>query len=276
MRASSKASAQHLAQRKPTLSPTRIATYLECAVKYRYVYIDKIGRFYLRARPYYSFGSTLHQILQDYHEEGGIASAEQVVENLDRSWIAAGYESELQEAEHREAGEQIVHAYVEAHRERAETQIETLWTEKTISWDMGRFRLSGRVDRVDRHPDGRLEIIDYKSGHRVVTEADVASDLAMCCYQLILARMNPGVPVSGTIYSLRTGDQASAALTAERLDAFEADIRALGAEILDRDYDLLLPVRMPCCDDCDFLRRCERVWRQQTREQMEEPFYEDG
>ena len=42
--------------------------------------------------------------------------------------------------------------------------METIATEKTISCDMGRFKLSGRVDRIDRHADGRLEIIDYKSG----------------------------------------------------------------------------------------------------------------
>ena len=57
-------------ERKPTLSPTKIRTYLECAVKYRYVYVDKIGRFYLRARSYYSFGSTLHHVLQDFPRAG--------------------------------------------------------------------------------------------------------------------------------------------------------------------------------------------------------------
>ena len=56
--------------RKPTLSPTRIGTYLECAVKYRYIYQDKIGRFYTKARAGFSFGSTLHNVLQDFHEQG--------------------------------------------------------------------------------------------------------------------------------------------------------------------------------------------------------------
>src|SRR5579872_6233476 len=98
--------------RKPTLSPTRIATYLECAVKYRYIYHDKIGRFYLRARPGYSFGSTLHQVLQTFHDEirqtGEAQSVEQLVEQVGQRWISAGYETPEQEQEYREASEEII------------------------------------------------------------------------------------------------------------------------------------------------------------------------
>ena len=64
--------------RKPALSPTKISTFLECAVKYRYVYIDKIGRFYLRSRAGYSFGSTLHHVLQQFHEQGAAHSVEEM------------------------------------------------------------------------------------------------------------------------------------------------------------------------------------------------------
>ena len=150
--------------RKPTLSPTRINTYLECAVKYKYIYQDKIGRFYTKARAGYSFGSTLHNVLQDFHEQGAAHTPEEMVEELQQKWIGAGYESQEQEQAQREAGQQIVQAYHAAHQERVQAQVETIATEKTLSCDMGRFKLSGRVDRIDRHADGRLEIIDYKSG----------------------------------------------------------------------------------------------------------------
>src|SRR5689334_21595027 len=68
MRAIRKAAARKQQERKPTLSPTRISTYLDCAVKYKYIYQDKIGRFYLKARAGFSLGSTLHHVLQQFHE----------------------------------------------------------------------------------------------------------------------------------------------------------------------------------------------------------------
>ncbi len=252
--------------RKPALSPTRIGTYLECAVKYRYVYIDKIGRFYLRSHAGYSFGSTLHRVLQEFHEAGARHSVEEMAAEMERRWIPAGYESEAQEQEHREAGRIIVAAYHEAHKERSEKQVETIATEKTISCDMGRFTLTGRVDRIDRHPDGGLEIVDYKSGRRETSPDEVLNNLAMSCYQLILSKMYPGTAVMATIYSLRSGSQTTVSLQGDALTRFEQDIITLGNEILDTKYAGLEPAPVPACPDCDFLPRCELFWRQQAEE----------
>jgi putative RecB family exonuclease len=249
--------------RKPTLSPTRISTYLECAVKYRYIYLDKIGRFYQRARPFYSFGSTMHQVLHVFHREGGEQSAEQVVENYAQSWVSAGYESAQQEQEYRDAGREMIVSYLDAAKERALLNIETLYLEKTFNADMGEFVLSGRLDRVDRHPDGSLEVIDYKSGHWEPTPEEVASDLAMNIYQLLLRRNFPQTRVFATIYNLRSGAQASTELSDEEAESFTRDLLQLGAQILHRDYQQIEPVRIAACDDCDFLSRCRRFWRQQ-------------
>lgn len=246
--------------RKPTLSPTRISTYLECAVKYRYIYQDKIGRFYLRAKHQFSFGSTLHHVLQDFHEQGATQSPQEMVVAVQEQWISAGYKDAEQEAQHKEAGEQIIQAYHEAHQERVLAQIETIATEKTITCDLGDFKLSGRVDRIDRHADGTLEIIDYKSGRREVTSEQVHDDLAMSCYQLILSELNPGVPITATIYALRSGVSATTRLTAEELAEFRTDLLILAEEILERDYTELLPEPLESCPDCDFLRLCQRYW----------------
>lgn len=263
--------------RRPTLSPTRIAIYLECAVKYRYIYLDKVGRFYLRARAGYSFGSSLHHVLQSYHKQGAVQTPEEMVEQLNESWIAAGYKTPEQEQAHRAAGERIVQSYHAAQQERAAAQTETLATEKTISCDMGRFTLSGRVDRIDRHPDGRLEIIDYKSGRLDTSTEEVANDLAMSCYQLILKRLHPDTPVCATIYCLRSGNHATAELAGEQLEAFARDLTALGEQILDFDYSTLTPVPLSICPECDFLPRCARYWREQEHEMLEDgPHSEQG
>ncbi len=272
-----KPSAKKSSGRKPTLSPTRIATYLECAVRYKYIYEDKIGRFFMRAKPGYSFGSTLHHVLQHFHAEGATHSAEELIVRMEQTWIGAGYATDEQEQAHREAGQQIVQAYHAAHQERLAGQVETIATEKTLSYDMDQFKLSGRIDRIDRHPDGSLEIIDYKSGRWETTSDEVAGDLAMCCYQLILKRLHPDARVFATIYCLRSGNQASAELSEEALDQFERDIRQIGAEILDRDFSQAEPVRKDICPECEFLPVCERFWRNKARrERLDVPPSPDG
>jgi len=199
------------------------------------------------------------------------------VAELGQRWITAGYQTEEQEQAHREAGEQIVQAYHTAHQERIAAQTETLHTEKTISCDMGRFKLSGRVDRIDRHADGRLEIIDYKSGRREISAEEVANDLAMSIYQLILKRLHPEAPVFATIYCLRTGHQASAELAGEALEEFARELKGLGEQILDLDYQNLIPVPLSICPECDFLPRCTRYWQEQERQgNWDEPLSEHG
>jgi putative RecB family exonuclease len=247
--------------RKPSLSPTRISAYLECALKYRYLYIDKIGRFYLRSRPGYSFGSTLHRVLQEFHAEGGVQSAEQMAEQLDLRWVGAGYDSAEQEEAFRSAAAEVVQLYHAASADRAADQVTTLFTEKTIKTDMGPFVLTGRVDRIDQHSDGTMEVIDYKSGRMEVTSEDVADSLAMNIYQYILRQTYPGTRVIATIYALRSGLHASAEMSDEDAERFGKDMLALGEEILSREYVSLKPERIGACEYCEFLPRCQRYWR---------------
>lgn len=263
--------------RKPTLSPTRIATYLECAVKYRYIYQDRLGRIFLRARAGYSFGSTLHHVLQEFHEQGATHTPEEMVTEMEQRWIGAGYETAAQEQAHREAGQQIVQAYHAAHQERAVAQVETIATEKTITCDLGPFKLSGRVDRIDKHADGSLEIIDYKSGRWETTPEEVANSLAMACYQLILKHLHADVRVFGTIYCLRSGLSASAELGEEDRNRFEQELLTIGKEILTQDFLEVRPVPLDICPDCDFLPLCTRYWRRQgLSEILDGPLSEDG
>ena len=252
---------------KPTLSPTRIATYLECAMKYRYVYVDKIGRYYLRAKPQYALGSTLHNVLRTFHEEGAIHTAEELVSRVGEKWVSAGFVTPEQEQDFRTAGEEMARSYREAYQERAVMQTETILAEKQIKTDMGAFWLAGRIDRVDRYPDGSLEVIDYKSGRWEVTSEEVAGDLAMNIYQFILRRNHPGARISSTIYCLRSGIHASAEMTDGEADRFGADIQIIGEEIVSRDFENVEPARIEVCEWCEFVPRCERFWRRQ--EQLE-------
>src|SRR5207244_3680620 len=171
-------------------------------------YVDKIGRYYFRAHPHLSLGSTLHGVLRSFHEEGAVQTAEELAVRVEESWVSAGFDSQQQESEYRTAGIGMIQAYREAHVERAAAEVETILAERQIKTDMGAFFLAGRIDRVDRHPDGSIEVVDYKSGRLEVTLEDVSSSLAMNIYQLILQRLYPEARVFGTIYCLRSGCQA--------------------------------------------------------------------
>lgn len=244
---------------KPTLSPSKLTTYLACPVKYRWTYEDRRGRLYARSKAYYSFGTSLHRALQQFHERGGIDTTGQVAAWLEEDWISAGYSDPEEMAEALHEGVAILERHVEQARRR-ERRATALCVERRFTLDMGDFNLVGQIDRVDEHDDGTLEIIDYKSGRDTVTEEDVANDVAMGCYQLLLAHAYPDRRIIATIQALRSGDEASASMRAEERERFAEDVQRLGALILaemENHYDLV-PRPKRLCATCDYLALCRR------------------
>ena len=58
---------------------------------------------------------------------------------------------------------------------------EPVWFERSFSFRIGPHLLRGRVDRVDRLPDGGYELIDYKTG-RPKTAAQLREDVQLSLY----------------------------------------------------------------------------------------------
>jgi hypothetical protein len=69
---------------------------------------------------------------------------------------------------------------------------------------------------------------------------------------------------------------ASVELGERDLAEFESDITDLGNDIIARDYSDIVPVRMPICAECEFLKRCTRFWEAQDRSDIacDGPFFE--
>jgi RecB family exonuclease len=231
--------------------------YLTCPLKYKLMYVTKVGRYYYTPNIGDSFGASLHRAIADFHISGGheTQSPEQLAERLRNTWTSAGYVSNEQEKEHLDLGMQLLTEYYENSRSGAVT----ILTEKQLREDMGEFILTGRLDRLDEHPDGMLEIIDYKSGRASVSSEQVRDDLAMSIYQLLVRRKYPGHRAIATIHCLRTGNQASAELTDPELEELELMIRQVASDMLSITEETeLAPCRVPACECCDFLKICER------------------
>lgn len=245
--------------RKPTLSPTKFTTYLACPVRYRWTFVDPRGRAYLRSKAYFSFGLSLHKTLEEFAKAGqdGAPVREQLLSSFDDNWVQAGFRSE----------EEMAEAYGEA-RDILERMAEdeampvvanrTLYVEKQLHLDFEHFRLVGRIDRIGEDADGTLEVLDYKSGREGVTSQEVADDLAMGIYQLLVKRTWPERSVRATIYALRSGEHASSSMDDEGLALLEADLEKLGNEIVTQEFFELTPRPKALCGGCDFLKLCQK------------------
>jgi RecB family exonuclease len=244
---------------KLRLSPTRLRLYIFCPKAYHYYYVKGLHWGEITAAS--SFGGSLHRALQAFHEAGALAppSVEDLLENFRSSWTTAGYQDSVQEADHREAGETILRQYFETAQV---PEREAVLVERQVKWEYSEYILVGKIDRMDRLPTGELDVIDYKSGRREITEEEVRGSLAMAVYQLIVSRQHPDTPVLATVLCLPTGASATVRRTPDELDELEREISLMAARILaETDYTA---TPGPHCAHCAFERICPAAWTKQA------------
>ncbi len=218
-------------------------------------------RWLVRAKHYYSFGNSLHAVLEKVYERGDAGmDAQELDAVFDESWIDAGYVSGEAMQEAYGEGKEMIQQFLDEDREIPKFG-KTIAVEKLLRLDMGAFELVGRIDRLVRADDGAIEIIDYKTRRPSVTEEGVRKDIAMSIYQLLVRKAYSdysGEVVRARLVALATGASAAGCLSDEELDEFEFDLRELGNRILNHDWYELEAGYKPICRLCDFHSLCLR------------------
>lgn len=245
--------------RRPTLSPSKITCYLACPQQYYWTYVNPRGKWYLRTKSAYSFGLSLHRVLERFYDEReqGVATTHQALAALEETWIEAGYSSAEEMQEALGEGKAILSHYLEEVDVRP-FEGNTLHVEFRLKQPMGEWDLIGRADRIVERPDGAIDLFDYKSGRRLVNPEDVATDIAMSAYAAMARSVFPGRQIQGTLIPLRGGEPATHLFTDSELDEFLFAVRELGDRILNHEWAELEPVPKAICKGCDFLKLCLR------------------
>ncbi len=182
------------------LSATDIETYRTCPLKYKFARVFRIP-----SEPTMNqrFGILVHQVLERWHggvtshgpskarsggleggahdgrrTEGETSYLPELLGLLEAGWRRGGFGDSEEERQFRAKATQ---ALVRYHDRFAADDGEPVWFEKAFSFRLGPHLLRGRVDRVDRLPDGGYELIDYKTG-RPKTPAQLREDVQLSLY----------------------------------------------------------------------------------------------
>jgi len=157
-----------------TLSASDIETYRTCPLKYKFARVFRIpSEPTLNQR----FGILVHQVLERYHaaESGGLPT---LLNLLDAGWRRGGFGESEEERQFRAKATQ---ALVRYHDRFRDDDAEPVWFERSFQFRMGPHLLRGRVDRVDKLPQGGYELIDYKTG-RPKSAAQLRDDVQLSLY----------------------------------------------------------------------------------------------
>ena len=166
------------------LSASDIETYRTCPLKYKFARVFRIP-----SEPTINqrFGILVHQVLERYHAAGvtspvaptGERSNLPVMLNLlDAGWRRGGFGDSEEERQFRTKATQALVRYHDRFRDE---DAEPVWFERSFAFRIGPHLLRGRVDRVDKLPEGGYELIDYKTG-RPKSAAQLRDDVQLSLY----------------------------------------------------------------------------------------------
>ncbi len=158
------------------LSASDIDTYRGCPLRYKFARVLKIPS---EQTLHQRFGIAVHQVLERYHAAEH-TTLPQMMELFEACWRRGGFGDSDKERElHSKARAALVlyHQHLEAH------EAEPVWFERSFAFKLGPHHLRGRVDRVDKLPDGAYELIDYKTS-RPKTAAQLTDDVQLSLYAL--------------------------------------------------------------------------------------------
>ncbi len=233
----------------PTISYSQIDNYLACPLRYKFSYILNVPTPPSSAL---NFGNTIHNVLKIFHTKkmfGNDTSFEDLIDTYDKEWIPLGYENEEHRKERFESGKKILEKYYQTNKD---IDVQHLGIEKDFILDIDGIKLKGKIDRIDKLPNGSVEIIDYKTGNSK-TQKEVDDDVQMTIYKMAAEEALNIKPDSLSFYYLEAGEKISTNRTQKQIDAQKKVIKDVVDGIKEKNFK---PNPGQSCRFCPYKRIC--------------------
>lgn len=188
------------------LSHSKITAYVECPLYYKLTYIDKVP-LDVKGNYHTALGNGIHKVLEEMYKQEQYS-----LKFLEEWWNIVCYEGyEEKNGQRVEAilkdeqydfpngeeektmlfyhGRKLLREYY--HKNKHEFGIaEIIATELNFKIPIanGKIVLNGYIDRIDRMPDGKLRICDYKTG-KEKTQEEVDNDYQLTMYSFAVRKM---------------------------------------------------------------------------------------
>ncbi len=252
-------------------SHSQFNTYRQCHLRYAFEKLYRIPS--ADRKGFFEFGTVMHSAFEDFVKEASAAKAagaeppsfERLQRAFDEHFDPASFDDTHEAGSYRQRSVGALRSFYDRERKSpAEAvSLERYFVLELEAADGAEpVRVNGVIDRIDRHPDGSIEVIDYKTG-RSKTQSAVDKDDQLSTYALAIARgavtdEQSGVPFPAasklTLYFTESDMAVSTARTPEQLEQHAADLVGLATSMRSGDFTAMPDYRG--CSWCDFARVC--------------------
>jgi len=125
-------------------------------------------------------GTLVHKAL----ELGADIDEDALWRQVESKWHTLTFEAEWLEAAGERQAKKMISNMVQYLRKFQASGARVIGREANFDFDIGNARVRGQVDRIELHPDGRVVIVDLKTGKRQYSPAEVKENAQLGLYQL--------------------------------------------------------------------------------------------
>ncbi|MFZ4648585.1 MAG: ATP-dependent helicase [Patescibacteria group bacterium] len=245
---------------------SQLAAFSSCPLQYKFAFILKIPA--PEDKPSLIFGRVMHSVLFDFlsplisgkvamqnslfgAEKPVLLTEKRLMEIFEERWQPDGYNSKEERELYLAKGKAALHSFWDYWQELGGREI--LFLEKRFCFKIAGEIMKGAIDRVDILPDGRLEIVDYKTGNPK-EKLDYEARRQLILYQLFLEEFL-GKPVAKlSYYYLENGSIMSFEATEKEKEKLRREIEEEIEAIKKGQFP---PKPSEMCKFCDFKGICE-------------------
>jgi DNA helicase-2/ATP-dependent DNA helicase PcrA len=234
------------------LSASDIDTYRACPLRYKFARVFRIPQ---EPTVHQRFGIVVHQVLERYHTSEEARTLEDLLGLLDFGWRRGGFGDTDQERQLRIKAENALRRY---HARFEEERSEPVWFERSFAFRVGEHQIRGRVDRVDRLPEGGYELIDYKTG-RPKPERELKDDVQLSVYAVAAREAWDVEAVSQAYYHVLDDVKVAVERDADDRTWIEETVGEVADAILAQEFEPTPSVT--ACSMCDYRLICPAAER---------------
>ena len=232
------------------LSASAVETYETCHLQFKFEREWKLSR---QLHAAVQYGASMHRILRTYFDSarlGRTKTDDELIQLFRDDLATAGIQDEYQRDLYLKQGLQQLQDFLGAARSISAPEV--LHTEEWFDAEIGGTKIAGRIDRVDRAPDGSVTIVDYKTG-KARSQEDADESLQLSIYA-IAAREKWGYRVGQLVFHNLEGNVAVVSKRSEfQLEEARDRVREAARGIAEGDFE---PNVKYHCNFCAFRGLC--------------------
>lgn len=234
------------------LSKSKLDVYETCPLQYKFRHVLRVP---IPPSSAADVGTAVHNVAEKvtkYEMEGKRVSKEQAFDMLEKNWDSRAFENETASNQKKEEAKTFVETFLAWSKANPNTPV---GVEKEFNLEIGGVKFTGKIDRVEKTPDGKYIVIDYKTGSDKITKNTIQDDVQMNLYAMATEKMYGELPQKTILYYLKKDKLVENEILVTKVAEVKESIENTVELILDEQFTA--KPEYNSCRFCNFWDICD-------------------